>query len=91
MPPKQWPTSSASRGTAASAAPAGFGASGRKDANIYAAGVKDPTGKTTEYFVSWRSSSHKFYPPLDNEMVFRLVTWNSPWKMNVLFARAIAI
>ena len=49
MPPKQWP---ASRGAAASVASAGLGASGRKDASVYTAGVKDPTGKTTEYFVS---------------------------------------
>lgn len=61
MPPKQWPTSSASRGTA-SAVPVGLGASGRKDANVYAAGVKDPTGKTTEYFVS-KNSTHKVSPP----------------------------
>lgn len=44
MPPKQWPS--------ARAASASSTNSIRKDSSVYSAGVKDPTGKTTEYFVS---------------------------------------
>lgn len=49
MPPKQRPSSSSSRGAAGqqNAAPGG-----RKDTSAFTAGVKDPTGKTAEYFVS---------------------------------------